>query len=1097
VSTEPSTVSNGATSLEDVVLAYLEAADAGAAPAPEELVARHPHLAVELKAFFADQEFLAPLVAPLRTPAPTAAPPPKALSFGDYEVLGEIDRAGMGVVYRARRVSLNKVVALKMIRDDELASPDDVQRFHREAENVAALDHPNIVPIYDFGEHEGRPFFSMKLVEGGSLAQHVRRFAGKPRDVARLMEIVARAVHYAHQRGILHRDLKPANILLEITEDTEAAEKGQEAPSRGKNVRAASEFSVSSVVPMVADFGLARRLDGVGGLPASGVIEGTIPYMAPEQTAGTKGLSTAADVYGLGAVLYELLTGRRPFQGANPLEVLSQVREKEPAAPRGIDRKVNRDLEVICLKCLHKQPAKRYGSAQGLADDLRRFTEGRPIKARRVRWPERAAKWARRRPAVAALLTATVLLALLGGAGVGWKWWEAETALQKVNAELYRSRINRADGYITARQNSLADKELDECPEALRGFEWYYLKRLCRRNVVVLPGEDVAPNGRAARVRGLQYSPDGRLLATASADGRVNVWDPIKGRLLWTRVGHSGPANAVCFCAQRGRLLVVSAGEDQAVRVWEADGGKKIQELPGAGSLMAGSRDGRRIASAGFGQSVALRQAVDGSDEVFRKDPGGDIPLGKTSALGLAMSPDGRYLAACGGEAMVQVWDLEAHEQLPLPAADDAARLKNVAWAIAFSPDGALLAAASFQPVVWDLKAPSTPRSFPEPGDLNCAALAFSPDGNLLAGTYRDGLVRVWDAHSGMIVVTRWKPEGHDLVAFSPGDECHPGGQYLALTRRQDVTIEEIDPEPTPRSRVLSGGGPKQDAWGLAFGPDGRLASRADDEVTFWDVDAGASRPTARVKMNAAAPPGANLTFVGNDRLFCGRDGGPLWEWDTAEGKHADPAIPAKDVRSCAANGEGQTLATTDGGGGVTLWDLANGSRRLDIRVGSGKIQALAFRPHGRQLASCGSGGAVTLWNADDGAKVRTFSGHTSMVTGVSFSPDGARMATCGADLTVRVWDPENGEKPLFTLRGHIGSVAGVAFSPVGPPRIASCGTDGLVKLWDAERGQELLTLTGHGGPVQCVAFSPDGRLLATCSRDGTVRVWDARPIDD
>jgi serine/threonine-protein kinase len=298
----------------------------------------------------------------------------------------------MGVVYRARQRSLNRPVALKVIRAGEWASPEEVRRFRNEAEMVALLDHPHVVPVYEVGEQAGQFYFSMKLVEGGSLAEQLARFRDDPRAAAGLLATVARAVHHAHQRGVLHRDLKPSNILLD--------EDGR---------------------PHVTDFGLARRVEADSSLTQSGAIVGTPSYMAPEQATGLKGaVTTATDVYGLGAVLYALLTGRPPFQAENALDTLVQVREREPEPPSGVNRRVVRDLETICLKCLAKEPPRRYGSALALAEDLERFLSGKPIQARSVGVWERGVKWARRRPlavaAVAGLAAALVLL----GAGAGW-----------------------------------------------------------------------------------------------------------------------------------------------------------------------------------------------------------------------------------------------------------------------------------------------------------------------------------------------------------------------------------------------------------------------------------------------------------------------------------------------------------------------------------------------------------------------------------------------------------------------------------------------------------------------------------------------------
>jgi serine/threonine protein kinase len=386
--------------LDDVVVFYLEAVEAGQTPDPPQWLARYPDLAVDLAEFFADQQKVRRWTEPLRAvvsgAAPAAADPNRttpegtgvvavapAGSFGDYELLGEIARGGMGVVFKARQISLNRTVALKMILAGEFASPAEVQRFHTEAANAAVLDHPHIVPIYEVGEHEGQHYFSMKLIDGGSLAQHVEQFASDHGAAARLLATVARAVHHAHQHGILHRDLKPANILLDAD--------GQ---------------------PHVTDFGLAKRFEGDSGLTQSGAIVGTPSYVAPEQAAARRDLTTAADVYSLGAILYELLTGRPPFRAETAMRTLLQVMEQEPARPRALNPRVDRDLETVCLKCLQKNPRRRYGSAEALADDLERFLAGEPIRARRATLWERGRKWVRRRPAAAALVAVTALAVL-------------------------------------------------------------------------------------------------------------------------------------------------------------------------------------------------------------------------------------------------------------------------------------------------------------------------------------------------------------------------------------------------------------------------------------------------------------------------------------------------------------------------------------------------------------------------------------------------------------------------------------------------------------------------------------------------------------
>jgi tetratricopeptide (TPR) repeat protein len=412
------------TLLDEAIVAYLEAVEAGQVPDRGAWLARYPEVAADLEEFFADQDKVQGWTGPLReaalpalstrvhtadaTVTLAALPAPAAGALvGRYELLEEIARGGMGVVCKARQLDLQRVVALKRLLPGASATAADLHRLRREAEAAAQLDHPNIVPIYEVGEEDGRPFFSMKLVEGGNLAQWIADCgvrladADHQRASARLLAQVARAVHHAHQRGILHRDLKPANILLQTGDPSGPSALGP----------------LHSVMPLVTDFGLAKWTAADSNMTQSGTVVGTPSYMAPEQALGQKSLTTAADVYSLGAILYAMLTGRPPFQADTPLETLYQVLEQEPQRPRTVNPLIDRDLEIICLKCLNKEPLQRYRSAEALAEDLERWQAGEPIQARAATLQERALKWVRRNPAWAAamILVAVALPALLGG----------------------------------------------------------------------------------------------------------------------------------------------------------------------------------------------------------------------------------------------------------------------------------------------------------------------------------------------------------------------------------------------------------------------------------------------------------------------------------------------------------------------------------------------------------------------------------------------------------------------------------------------------------------------------------------------------------
>jgi serine/threonine-protein kinase len=369
-------------------------------------------------------------------PRPTGADSPTQIA--GYEVLGVLGRGAMGVVYKARQPGLKRIVALKMIRSGDLADQRDLLRFRAEAEAAARLTHPNIVQIYEVGEHEGRPFFSLEYVAGGSLQQRLTAGPAPVRPAAELIATLARAVQYAHSRGVVHRDLKPANVLiadcgLRIA-DSNASETST-APEKS-DLQSAIRNPQSAI--KLTDFGLAKLLDEDASSTQSGTILGSPSYMAREQAEGKgKEVGPLADVYALGAILYEMLTGRPPFRGATLLETLDQVRTLEPAAPTQLQPSVPRDLETICLKCLQKEARRRYAGAAELADDLERFLRGEPILARPLSAPARFGRWCRRNPRLAAVYTLAVAL-LLGWAGTS-SWLAWALAREKAAADAARA----------------------------------------------------------------------------------------------------------------------------------------------------------------------------------------------------------------------------------------------------------------------------------------------------------------------------------------------------------------------------------------------------------------------------------------------------------------------------------------------------------------------------------------------------------------------------------------------------------------------------------------------------------------------------------
>ena len=439
--------------LSQVLGAYYEGQKADRAPSRDELLALHPDLAKDLADYFADEEQFHRLTEPMRKRhgAPTADPAgadahdPFDAEFGDYELLEPIGRGGMGVVFKARQPSLGRMVAVKMVRAGRLATAEDVKRFHNEVEAVADLDHPRIVPIYEVGKHEGRDYFAMKLIEGPSLAGCLGRFPSDPKRAARIMAMVARAIHHAHQRGFLHRDLKPSNILIDAQDQ-----------------------------PYVSDFGLAKRMEGAADLTQSQVTPGTPRYMAPEQASGKKGsLTTATDIHALGAILYEMLTGRAAFQGDSAFEVLEQVKNHEPDPPSSENHRVDRDLQTICLKCLEKEPTARYASALALAEDLERWERGEPTAARPVGPVIKGWRWARRNPGVAGLLGLVGALLIAGTAGLV----VGNAMLVRKNAEILR-RTNQTRQAVDDMYTQVAEQLLPVLPGKEQVRREFLLKAL-------------------------------------------------------------------------------------------------------------------------------------------------------------------------------------------------------------------------------------------------------------------------------------------------------------------------------------------------------------------------------------------------------------------------------------------------------------------------------------------------------------------------------------------------------------------------------------------------------------------------------------------
>jgi WD40 repeat protein len=1087
-------------------------------------------------------------------PSPFAGPAAAVIVPG-YEILAEVGRGGMGVVYRARHLALQRTVALKMILAGGHAGPDELQRFRTEAKAIARLQHPHIVQVYEIGEHEGRPFLALEFCDGGTLEEHLKGTPLPPVVAAQLAEALARAVHAAHEKGIVHRDLKPANVLFTVWDPA--------APPH---------------LPKIVDFGLAKKM-GEASHTHTGAVMGTPSYMAPEQAIGNRqAIGTATDIYALGAVLYECLTGRPPFKAATAVDTIMQVMNADPAPPRQLQPGVPRDLETICLKCLHKVPARRYTSAAELADDLYRYLKGEPIQARPVGRLERIAKWVKRRPAVAALVAVVALVTLAGLAGIAWAYGlaleerdkfavernnalkaEQQAALDRDNALKAEHKAaqdrDRADAARKEadkqrklalieqdradKQRQLAEKQLaiarsalltsqllrvaalapqhpDQgltllhdlaaCPLDLRDWSWDYYAQQCNRCILTVAGKPSV----------VALSPDGSVLAVGQQGGAgVQLWDTRTAKVL--AVLDTGQPLALAFSPD-GKTLAVGGKE---ITLWQVPGARLLGRLQGLqhnAACLAFSGDGALLASGG-GQANVRGSGELKVWDVAQRKLRINIPLVLTTQVAsVAFDAGGKRLVygtalaavvcdtATGEEIAFCSWGTWRRSALLSQTDSKAAagyRVWPIAYLVAFTPDGEHV-------------------------------LSVDPQGLKTWHTATATLESIWP---GLFSALLQRPDkttwvaGHPEMPFGRGNS----GIFDLQSRQQRLILHETGTlfETNMETAVFNADGTHLAALERA-GPGEmikvwRLAT--DDERLTFSTDLVLGRRQGRGEPIAVAvsPDGRRLAVaVGIINVGASQVAGelivcdavtkvPLWQVSPTAGQ-----IPL----ALAFSPDGQALAVSwvavmelEGNprnGKVQLYEAATGKEHQALAA-AGLTAQLAFAPDGKTLVgTCmqfsrrpnfrdGPHFVLAAWDLATASllmigDLATASPRVIEEVGRNFFGD-LGLAAHGRfallkcdDHGLRYWDTVTGQTVDIPAGKNLPlSLAGIFPDGKSLVLVERSGKSdrSQILVWDLTTNKARFTMTTPFRHIDGAAMTADGRLLATTGSDGTLKVWD------
>jgi len=1057
----------------------------------------------------------------------------------NYEILSELGRGGMGVVYKARHLPLHRLVALKVLLAGPHAGSDALARFRGEAAAIARLHHPNLVQVYEVGEHAGRPYAALEFVDGPSLAQQL---AGTPlpaRQAAEILQVLAQAMHYAHEQGIVHRDLKPANILLRIADCGLRIEKTADSQSAISNPQ--------SPIPKITDFGLAKQLDSAAGNTRTGAVLGTPSYMAPEQAHGKAARVTPrADIYGLGAILYEMLTGRPPFRGESAVDTVLQVLSEEPVPPARLCPRVPRDLELICLKCLEKDPQRRYASAAQLAEELHCFLNGEPLRATRpVSTAERFGRWCRRNPKVAGLAAAVLLSLVAGTAGSSYLGLQArrdasEARRQQERADLAADQARLAEGQAAlAAQKAEQDRDKARAEETKarrlaavlaldRGLNLCEQQQISQGLLWQARSLELAPDGAAdlrqviranwgawrsqlnllrmtyvhkGAVTAVAFSPDAQKVLTGSADGTARLWD-FAGNPIGAALEHQGPIRVARFSPDGKTVL--TASDDRTARLWDAATGKPIGTPMTSGfevRIARFSPDGTRVLTACDVATNELVGTINGIPTYKRRGsvhlwdaatgaPTGavitlDVTLNDTPGSDVLFSPDGKTVLTASF-LDVRLWDAATGKQsLVIQPRRPNPRMGLAGpSAVAFSPDGKRLAIACKEGFAQLFDA-ATGQTVGEPMQhkSRVEVVRFDRRGEFLLTGTLDGMAVLWNAASQSAKAPFHHQGKVGVVEFSPNGQLAVSGSADNSARLWDTIAGRAIGQPLMHTGAVDT---------VALNADNRfvLTGGADGLAHLWEIAPSFQTPPVvlrhldgnfLVSAVAASTDGKTVAVAYGSDALC---------WKVGDEKPLGRARFRHDgvIRSIALSPDGTRLLTAGQHAAVFLWDVtAMFPKPLRLKTGA-EVFAVAFSPDGRTFVTGCADGKVQRWQTATSAPIGPAMTHKDAIRAVAFNRDGKRIATASGN-TVRLWEAESGKQLAPSLH-HPAEVAALAFSADGQLMATGC-LDGAARLWQAATSQPVGRPLEHGLAIRGVAFSPDGRLVLTGSSDKTARLWD------